>query len=90
VSDAGPYALGFTSLDREVENVRLAVAGTLPDWLTGRLVRTAPARFEIGKRSYTEVARATVPHHIPFGFHGNYFPDPDRLTANGRPTPLTL
>jgi carotenoid cleavage dioxygenase-like enzyme len=22
----------------------------------------------------SEVARARVPHHIPFGFHGNYFP----------------
>jgi beta,beta-carotene 9',10'-dioxygenase len=27
-----------------------------------------------------ELARATVPHHIPFGFHGNHFPDP-ALTA---------
>jgi carotenoid cleavage dioxygenase-like enzyme len=25
-----------------------------------------------------EVARASVPHHIPFGFHGNYFSDPDK------------
>lgn len=24
--------------------------------------------------SLAEVARATVPHHIPFGFHGQYFP----------------
>jgi carotenoid cleavage dioxygenase-like enzyme len=23
-----------------------------------------------------ERARAAVPHHIPFGFHGNHFPDP--------------
>ena len=22
----------------------------------------------------TEIARARVPHHIPFGFHGSYFP----------------
>lgn len=26
-----------------------------------------------------EIARATVPHHIPFGFHGNYF---GKLTQN--------
>jgi carotenoid cleavage dioxygenase-like enzyme len=25
----------------------------------------------------TEIARARVPHHIPFGFHGTYFPGPD-------------
>ena len=24
-------------------------------------------------RSFTEVARAEVPHHIPFGFHGELF-----------------
>jgi carotenoid cleavage dioxygenase-like enzyme len=24
----------------------------------------------------TEVGRAQVPHHIPFGFHGDYFPEP--------------
>jgi carotenoid cleavage dioxygenase-like enzyme len=23
--------------------------------------------------SFGEVARARVPHHIPFGFHGQYF-----------------
>jgi carotenoid cleavage dioxygenase-like enzyme len=23
--------------------------------------------------SFAEVARARVPHHIPFGFHGQYF-----------------
>jgi carotenoid cleavage dioxygenase-like enzyme len=25
--------------------------------------------------SFTELARADAPHHIPFGFHGHYFPD---------------
>ncbi len=25
--------------------------------------------------SFTEIARAGVPHHIPFGFHGQYFAD---------------
>ena len=28
-----------------------------------------------------ERARAAVPHHIPFGFHGNHFPDLVRLDA---------
>lgn len=48
-----PYRLGFTTLDREVSDVRAAVTGTLPEWLTGSLLRTAPARFEVGQRSYT-------------------------------------
>lgn len=25
--------------------------------------------------SFEEMARAELPHHVPFGFHGNYFPD---------------
>ena len=25
--------------------------------------------------SFTELARAEAPHHIPFGFHGQYFTD---------------
>jgi beta,beta-carotene 9',10'-dioxygenase len=28
-----------------------------------------------------ECARAAVSHHIPFGFHGNHFPDPSRPAA---------
>ena len=30
-------------------------------------------------QSMAEIARAECPHHIPFGFHGNYFPS----TAGG-------
>ncbi len=26
-------------------------------------------------RTFEEIARAEVPHHIPFGFHGQYFPN---------------
>jgi beta,beta-carotene 9',10'-dioxygenase len=26
-------------------------------------------------RSFSELARAEVPHHVPFGFHGQFFPD---------------
>jgi beta,beta-carotene 9',10'-dioxygenase len=50
---AVPHALGFTSLDREVADVPLTVSGVLPDWLTGSLIRTAPARFEVGPDVYT-------------------------------------
>jgi beta,beta-carotene 9',10'-dioxygenase len=40
--------LGFTTLASEVDDAELEVRGTLPDWLTGTLVRNGPARFEIG------------------------------------------
>lgn len=52
---AAGYAKGFESLDREHE-VRvgsLPLRGALPGWLEGSLIRTGPARFEAGERSYS-------------------------------------
>jgi beta,beta-carotene 9',10'-dioxygenase len=51
-ADRPPYHLGFTSLEREVVVEALPVEGALPPWLAGALLRTAPARFEVGGRSY--------------------------------------
>jgi beta,beta-carotene 9',10'-dioxygenase len=42
---------GFESLDRETQVDRLPVEGRLPDWLQGSLVRTAPAKWEVGGRA---------------------------------------
>jgi len=39
---------GFESLDRETRVDRLPLEGRLPDWLQGSLVRTAPAKWEVG------------------------------------------
>jgi beta,beta-carotene 9',10'-dioxygenase len=39
---------GFESLDDETHVDRLPVEGRLPDWLQGSLVRTAPAKWEVG------------------------------------------
>ncbi len=39
---------GFRSLDRELTDRRLPVEGTIPSWLSGRLVRNGPGRFEVG------------------------------------------
>ena len=51
--DAGaPYAQGFATLDREVSVEALPVEGALPPWLSGALIRTGPARFEVGSRSF--------------------------------------
>ncbi len=47
-----PYQKGFESLDREVAIDRLPLTGKLPDWLKGTLVRTGPARFEVGDQKY--------------------------------------
>jgi beta,beta-carotene 9',10'-dioxygenase len=42
---------GFDSLDRETRVDRLPLEGRLPDWLEGSLVRTGPAKWEVGGRS---------------------------------------
>ena len=43
-------ALGFQTLDTEVELDALTLEGELPVWLTGSLLRTGPARFEVGSK----------------------------------------
>lgn len=44
--------LGFQTLDQELRQVPLPVEGRFPTWLAGALLRTGPARFEVGSRSY--------------------------------------
>jgi beta,beta-carotene 9',10'-dioxygenase len=44
------FRLGFDSLEHEVSLDSLPVSGTLPDWLTGSLIRTGPAKYEVGDR----------------------------------------
>ncbi len=43
----GP-TLGFSTLEREVVVDELALSGALPGWLQGSLLRTGPAKFEVG------------------------------------------
>ncbi|MFI4985589.1 MAG: carotenoid oxygenase family protein [Solirubrobacterales bacterium] len=40
--------LGFSTLEQETVVDQLAVSGELPRWLRGSLLRTGPAKFEIG------------------------------------------
>jgi beta,beta-carotene 9',10'-dioxygenase len=42
-------ALGFRTLEEELEVDRLEVSGSIPPWLAGSLLRTGPAKFEIGE-----------------------------------------
>ena len=47
------FGTGFRSLTAEIaEPVRLSVTGRLPSWLEGTLLRTGPAKFEVGARTY--------------------------------------
>jgi len=47
-----PYHRGFTSLEQTCENLLLPVRGRWPGWLRGSLLRTGPAKYEVGDRSY--------------------------------------
>lgn len=49
-SVGGP-ALGFTTLEQETVIDELALSGELPGWLGGSLLRTGPAKFEVGEQS---------------------------------------
>jgi carotenoid cleavage dioxygenase-like enzyme len=41
-------ALGFTTLEHETTIAELQCSGQLPSWLSGSLLRTGPAKFEVG------------------------------------------
>ena len=45
------HALGFESLENEVRVDSLPLRAQLPAWLTGSLVRTGPAKWEVGERT---------------------------------------
>src|SRR6202011_4914421 len=49
---AGGHRLGFQTLEEETVIDSLRVEGLLPDWLAGTLLRTGPAKFEVGARGY--------------------------------------
>jgi carotenoid cleavage dioxygenase-like enzyme len=44
------YERGFETLESETRIEALPVVGEIPDWLGGSLLRTGPARFEVGER----------------------------------------
>ena len=44
--------LGTTTLNDQVQDVQLEITGNIPDWIHGTLLRTGPAKFEIGKQKY--------------------------------------
>ncbi|MGW6056804.1 carotenoid oxygenase family protein [Streptomyces sp. NPDC055189] len=48
---AADFTVGFRSLHTEIDVADLPVKGSLPGWLTGRLLRNGPARYEAGERS---------------------------------------
>src|SRR5687768_4752151 len=50
VRDGVHYSKGFETLEEETRIDSLPVEGELPPWLAGSLLRTGPAKFEVGER----------------------------------------
>lgn len=46
------YSKGFESLKKEFSATNIPVNGNLPEWLRGELIRTGPAKFEVGKKKF--------------------------------------
>jgi carotenoid cleavage dioxygenase-like enzyme len=46
------YRLGFETLSSETVLDRLTISGRIPSWLSGTLLRTGPAKFEVGDQRY--------------------------------------
>jgi beta,beta-carotene 9',10'-dioxygenase len=46
------FSAGFKTLDAETQGAELAWQGTPPPWLNGILLRTGPAKFEVGAAAY--------------------------------------
>jgi beta,beta-carotene 9',10'-dioxygenase len=46
------YSSGVRSLHCEIENALLPLQGTVPDWLSGSLIRNGPALFEVGGQTF--------------------------------------
>jgi carotenoid cleavage dioxygenase-like enzyme len=46
------YAKAFTTQERELDVESLPVSGEIPGWVRGSLLRTGPAKFEVGAQSY--------------------------------------
>src|SRR5438105_699028 len=43
------YKSGFKNLNHEVSSQNLSVNGAIPEWLNGTLLRTGPAKFDVGQ-----------------------------------------
>ena len=64
----GVPAKGIESLESETQVDSVPVGGEVPAWLTGSLLRTGPAKWEVGERSMNhlrpEIGRASCRERV--------------------------
>ena len=83
------HAKGFETLDNQIAVDDLPVEGRVPTWLTGQLLRTGPARFEVGEDAYNHWFDGLAMLH-GFGFadgrvsYANRFLESDAYTEAER------
>lgn len=66
-TEAATAQAGFRSLDDQVRIDSLPVQGELPVWLTGSLLRTGPAKWEVGERTMNHwFDGLAMLHHFSF------------------------
>jgi beta,beta-carotene 9',10'-dioxygenase len=75
-------ALGFTTLEQEVTVEELPLQGELPSWLAGSLLRTGPAKFEVGERSMSHWFDGLAMLHR-FSFQGGRVSYANRFLQSG-------
>ncbi len=49
--DVASHVAGFRDLDHETSLTSLSIEGELPSWLEGSLIRTGPAKWEVGSQT---------------------------------------
>jgi beta,beta-carotene 9',10'-dioxygenase len=84
------FSAGFKTLDAETQGTDLVWQGSPPAWLKGVLLRTGPAKFEVGAAAYRHwFDGLAMLHH--FGFDGGRIRYANRFlqsesyrNANGR------
>lgn len=65
------YHAGFTTLEEETALDQIPVAGRIPAWLEGTLVRNGPAKFEVGAYRYRHWFDGLAMLH-KFSFRGQH------------------
>ena len=68
-SDRASYAIGFADLEQEVVVDRLPIQGEMPAWLSGALLRTGPAKYDLGRQTVNHWFDGLAMLHR-FGFAG--------------------
>ncbi len=84
---AHQFAHGFSSLTQESTCDRLPVKGSVPEWLSGSLLRNGPAQFEVGAHTFRHwfdglaMLHRFSFHHGEVSYANKFLQSPAYITA---------